>query len=128
MLPGDGNEDVNHRDIVIYLKDGMVRHINELHSMYDPLHYVLIFPYGDKGWHPGIRESDVVFTTAEDNENNDDQEQNDFEQQNRGFITPMKYYSYRLHYRHNSYLHLSCRLFQQYIVDEYAKIEHLRLL
>src|SRR2546421_10239658 len=43
-------------------------------------------------------------------------------------ITSMEYYSYRLQCRDNySILHLSGRLFQQYIVDSYAKIEQLRL-
>jgi len=43
-------------------------------------------------------------------------------------VTPMEYYSYRLQLRDNySILHLAGRLFQQYIVDNYAKIEQSRL-
>lgn len=65
--------------------------------MYNPLHYVLLYLYGDEGWHSGIRENNAVFTTAENNENDDEQEQKEFGQRKRKFVTPMKYYSYRLH-------------------------------
>ena len=41
----------------------------------------------------------------------------------------MEYYSYRLQFRDNNYsiLHRSGRIFQQYVVDMYAKIEQSRL-
>ena len=44
-------------------------------------------------------------------------------------ITPKEFYSYRLMVRKNQgqWLHNSTRLFQQYIVDNYAKIEEHRL-
>ena len=49
-------EDVSSRDIVVY--KSAVHHPNEQslmkvnvnHSMYDPLMYVLMFPYRDKGF------------------------------------------------------------------------------
>jgi hypothetical protein len=43
IMPGDGN-DVSSRDIVINSRDGFIRRLNKLHPLYDPLHYVLLFP------------------------------------------------------------------------------------
>ena len=65
--------------------------------MYDPLLHVLMFPYGDKGWE---------------------------------LKTCLQYYSYRLMVRSaNTFniIHRMGRLFQQYIVDMYSKIEAARL-
>ena len=43
------------RDIVFKLRgQGFVR-INELHASYDPLHFPLLFPYGQEGWHTELR-------------------------------------------------------------------------
>ena len=69
--------------------------------MYDPLMYVLIFPFWDKGW------------------------EKDYQSQRKQY-TPMQYYRYRLMVRGDASfntLHRMGRLFQQHIVDMYAKIE-----
>ena len=43
------------RDIVFRLRgQGFVK-INELHASYDPLHFPLLFPFGQEGWHPDLR-------------------------------------------------------------------------
>ena len=67
--------------------------------MYDPLLYVLMFPYGDKGWELNSP------------------------------CTCLQYYCYRLMVRsQNTFniVHRMGRLFQQYIVDMYSKIEAAR--
>ena len=52
----EGQQTVTHRDIVVYKSaahhpDGKyLMRIDETHPMYDPLMYVLMFPFGDKGW------------------------------------------------------------------------------
>lgn len=78
--------------------------ISEEHALYDPLHYVLYYPYGGKGWYKGMG------------------------------ITIQKYYSYRLMVRDHSnepiradILHYGGPLFQQYIVDEAVKLQDSRL-
>ena len=43
------------------------------------------------------------------------------------FVSAMQYYSYQLCDRPNNYLHYFGRLFHQYIVDQFAKIELGRL-
>jgi ATP-dependent DNA helicase PIF1 len=43
------------------------------------------------------------------------------------FVSAMQYYSYMLYDKADSYIHLFQRLFHQYIVDQYSKIEGARL-
>ena len=55
IIPGDGSEErSDHRDIVLRLKGGGLRRISHLHPSYSSLHYVLLFPHGEDGWHPEI--------------------------------------------------------------------------
>ena len=73
--------------------------------MYDPLMYVLMFPYGDKGWEQDYKSGNKKYTARE-------------------------YYKYRLTtYGGNTFntIHQMGRLFQQYVVDIYVKIEDGRL-
>ena len=97
---GDGY-DVNpsNRDILLRLRDGGLQKITELHPSYDPLHYVLLFLKGDDGWYIDISLIGAI---------------------KREKVTAMQFYSYRLQIRDS-------RLYQQYIVDQYAKIKQLRL-
>ena len=106
ILPNDGyGEEVASRDIVLYTRKGGLQHITETHRAYDTLHYVLLFPLGEDGWHLKIPHS-----------------------KGRGNFTAMEYYAYRLMVRSRlSPLHLSGRIFHLYAVDVYAKIEQQRL-
>ena len=57
ILPGDGQEEdgaPTRRDIVVQLRGGGVRRICQLHPAYQALHFVLLFPHGELGWHPDI--------------------------------------------------------------------------
>ena len=59
IIPGIGEEDVDHnRDIVLHYKHGGLCNISHLHPHYAPLHYVLLFPNGNQGWHRYI---DIVW-------------------------------------------------------------------
>ena len=106
LLPGSGYSGVvANRDIVLYTFGGGIKRVTETHCAYDSLHYVLLFPLGNDGWHIGIPHS-----------------------RGRGNVTALEFYCYRLMIRSGSnHLHLSGRLFHQYIVDMYAKIEQHRL-
>ena len=64
IIPGDGSEEhSNHHDIVLRLRGGGLQRISNLHPSYSTLHYVLLFPHGEDGWHlnipvqvePGVR-------------------------------------------------------------------------
>lgn len=123
-----------HRDIVITERGGGLIYINEQHPSYDPLHYVLMFPFGEQGWtRPSDnRASQVTLDSrfacpslwferkstsfAIDQPDNDDE-----------YYPPMKFYAYMLQVRDESYIRFFARLLHQYIVDMYAKIELHRL-
>jgi hypothetical protein len=54
ILPEDGDQATNARDIILFRIGGGIRRINDLHPLYPSLHYILLFPTGQLGWHPEI--------------------------------------------------------------------------
>ncbi|CAG8834095.1 22761_t:CDS:1, partial [Cetraspora pellucida] len=70
-----GAEQLN-RDIVLHTREGGLQRISELHCSYAPLHYVLMFPRGEDGWHPDIPISDTsnIQDEEESDINNEDEE------------------------------------------------------
>ena len=54
VVPGTGEDFSNSRDIILYRKEGPLKRISEVHPFYPSLHYVLLFPHGQMGWHPNI--------------------------------------------------------------------------
>src|SRR3990170_7150158 len=107
IMVGDGHElHPSNRDILLRLRDGGLQKISECHPSYDPLHYILLFPNGDDGWHLDISLAETA---------------------KRERVTTMQFYSYRLQIRNEDWLQKAGRLYQQYIVDQYAKIEQNRL-
>ena len=97
------NEPTENKDIVIRLKDGHLKRISELHPGYDPMQYPLLFPYGTDGYH--------IYMKA----------------RNGRKITQQQYYSFHMMVRDGNYLLQGARLFQQYLVDAYCKIDTERL-
>ena len=78
--------------------------IKVTHPMYDPLMYVM-FPFGDKGWEQDYKLADKKCTARQ-------------------------YYKYRLMIHGGdtfNTIHQMGRIFQQYVVDIYVKIEDARL-
>jgi hypothetical protein len=118
ILPGDEDFQGDYRDIIIHLRpqyyhnprDGQqhlqLQRINEGHAAYTPLHYVLLFPYGESGWYHGFSVSG-----------------------NPRRITLLQHTAYRLHPRPNEFSTIlrACRLFQTYLVDMFACIDQERL-
>lgn len=111
IVGGEGSSDndvTSNRDIVVQLKnDGTLSKINEKHQYYDALHYVLIHPEGSSSWNIQSRSLTEPFNK----------------------VSTMAYYSSRLMVRPTTghLLHLYGKLFHQYIVDMYAKMEQGRL-
>ncbi|GFS32967.1 hypothetical protein Acr_00g0025630 [Actinidia rufa] len=61
ILPGDGTEVNGMRDIVLHLRgNNDLMRISECHPAYLPLHYVLLFPRGELGWEPQLKQWDVL--------------------------------------------------------------------
>ncbi len=60
LMVGDGSEVVDRRDVIIAQQIGPFQRISELHVGYMALHYPLLFPYGEDGWHLNIPLNGVV--------------------------------------------------------------------
>ena len=102
LLPGDGSNASDNRDIVLRKREGGLRRISQLDRMYDPLHYVLLFPHGCFGWSKATHQPDG--------------------------ITQLDFYSFHLQERNeHSRIVYGGRLMQEYVVDAYAKVEESRL-
>ena len=102
------------RNMVSFSKvNGTIKNISVLDSSLDPLAYPLLFPNGDTGWHINI--SHNVPTTSNS-------------RAPRNKLTMLQYAAYRLAIREDfSMLHHSQKLFLQWIVDMYVRIEGTRL-
>merc|ERR1712023_413729 len=48
---------VPKRSVKVRKRDGGVWDIDETNRAFDPLHFVLLFPHGDDGWHPHIEKA-----------------------------------------------------------------------
>src|SRR6266498_2337750 len=166
------------RDIIIKTHEEQLQHISELYGAYDPLQYLLLFPYGEYGWHDNILRINISEPEPEpdsesedlmeiedefrhtgatqdmenlliepkkskgkhkaieiesDDNDDDDSESLEFQQtiKKRKCVTIREFVVYQIQIRNSnktkSILHLSERLFQQYLVDQYAKWESNRL-
>ena len=145
-----GEEQPSSRDVVVHLRSGGVRRLSELNPTVHPLHYPLLFPYGDHGWEIGIPlarrpaatashvELEVnssstapVTNSAEDNAESDFTEQREVadDAENASTVTMMRFTAYRMMVRNAAFsaLHMSQRLFQEWLVDSFANMEGQRL-
>jgi hypothetical protein len=113
IIPGDGSEEQsNHRDIVIRLNSGGLCRISQLHPSYASLHYVMLFPHGEDGWHIDI----PTHQTADG-------------RRRAPNVTQRCYYSYRLHPQPGEQppLFWGGNLLQEYVVDAWTSIEQNNL-
>jgi hypothetical protein len=113
IIPGDGSEErSDHRDIILRLRGGGLRRISQLHPSYSSLHYVLLFPHGEDGWHPAIPTHIIPGR-----------------RQRSPKVTQCCYYAYRLHARPGDQplLLWGGNLFQQFVVDAWASVEQSNL-
>jgi hypothetical protein len=60
LMVGDGFEVIDRPDVVLAQQPNPFQRISELHVGYMALHYPLLFPYGEDGWHPNILLNGVV--------------------------------------------------------------------
>lgn len=132
ILPGatDSEEASAPRDVLVVTKNGGLQRINELNACYDPLHYVLLFPCGETGWHPNLQ-LQVANANADmgdaDREEDDDDEEREGGRHANTRLTARMFYAYMLQKRPGQYLIHAGRLLHEYIVDNYAKMETQRL-
>ena len=121
IIPDEFDQD-SRRDIILALRDPVdadgrrrpqLTRIDVTHAAYMPLHYVLLFPNGDYGWHYAL--------TLRDHQNRRKESSTRLQQR--------QFYRYRLHVRKDEFsvLFYACRLFQQYVVDAFAACETTKL-
>ncbi|XP_057723508.1 uncharacterized protein LOC130939418 [Arachis stenosperma] len=102
IIIGDDVETmIRRRDIKVQTHAGSLRRIQEFVGYYDPLQYPLLFPFGTHGWDINTRS------------------------QSGGKVSCRTYNSYMLQIRPNDHSTVlqAGRLLQQYVVDNYVKIE-----
>jgi hypothetical protein len=125
LMVGDGSEAIDRRDVVLVQQAGPFQRIFELHVGYMALHYPLLFPYGEDGWHLNIQFNGVIVDVDLDEDHVEESEL----QRKHYNVTMAEFYGYRLQHRDIDGIALlrGGRLRQQYIVDAYAAIEQNRL-
>ncbi|XP_036347381.1 uncharacterized protein LOC118756745, partial [Rhagoletis pomonella] len=108
------DQDCDRRDIVICTHDDRLQRISETHRAYDSLQYPLMFCRGEDGYNFGVYNVDP--RTGAPNFNKK--------------TSAMQFYSFLIQLRENEhiFLHRFRGLFNQFLVDVYAKIETERLV
>ncbi|PWZ36843.1 hypothetical protein Zm00014a_003793 [Zea mays] len=100
-------------DVLVHAREGGLKHVSCLHPSYMALQYPLLFPYGDRGYHLGIKYTDVGQGDATC----------------RKYVMMLEFVRHRSHYRLNEPNPFTCygRLSNQLAVDAYSTIEASRL-
>jgi hypothetical protein len=107
FMPGGEHEGVDEgRSLIVACRDdGGLRRISDCNAAFDPLFFVLLHPRGELGWHPGLKRA------------------------GGGNLTNRQWAAYFMHDRDNTNCNIvhAERLYQVWIIDQYAKIETQRL-
>lgn len=103
-------EPPGYRHVVVNFKHGGPKLLSVLSPHCDPMIYPLLFPYGESGWDPSLIHNGPR------------------KQKERNKLTMRQYACHRLAVREDfSHVHQAKKLFQQYLVDTYVRIESDRL-
>ena len=109
--------------VVVHTRGGGIHRIPFTHRLYEPLHYVLLFPYGEEGWHKDLQLVPPLRPPARR------QRAAAASSQPRERLTRLQYGAYRLMVRRgelNPILY-SRRLGQEWIAGTYGAYESSRL-
>ncbi|KAG5551379.1 hypothetical protein RHGRI_009707 [Rhododendron griersonianum] len=140
----EDDSELRERNILVEKHDGHSVTIKYYYGCYDPLQYPLLFPYGEPGWHRGIKRNSPnkrvtqsanrvvggsnTCTTVEQLLSAESLHyENTSERQST--VSAREFYAYLFQVRPkiDSIILESGRLLQQYSVDMYVKIETSRL-
>ncbi|KAL6893835.1 hypothetical protein ACP4OV_007933 [Aristida adscensionis] len=120
-------------NIVLHGRDRQIYGIRSYHGCYDSLSYPLFFPRGELGWHSDIPKVGVdirkVLAAREKKRSTGNISTEDPDSPGNKCVSVRDYYCYKFQMRpgiFNPILH-GKRLFQQFAVDTYIKIESSRL-
>jgi hypothetical protein len=108
---GNDGEPPPNIDFQVFVKNqNKLEKLSTISCYIDPLVYPLLFPYGELGWDPSMKHSMEACTSTRTN------------------LTMLQYACYRLSVRTAfSAIHHSGKLFQQYVVDLYVRVDGTRL-
>ncbi|XP_071677145.1 uncharacterized protein [Lolium perenne] len=141
-VEGSDPQNCFDRSVVVHGKGDRPLYIRAYYGCYDPLSYPLFFPRGETEDDDVIREEQFVnFAPPEDHAtdlppdddgDNLDEDFGDNEEnatQSRKFVSAREYYCFKLQVRKKLFniILFGGRLFQQWAVDMYIKIETMRL-
>ena len=96
IIPGDGMDADNSRDIILHRVSGALQRIYETHPAYTPLTYVLLFPYGECGWHHGIPFQDAQAANEGEGRDEDDDHEPGVRAVVQRKVTHTRFHAYRL--------------------------------
>ena len=120
------------QDFVLHFRGDGLRRLRMTHRCFDPLYYVLLFPYGDDGWHSAMQ---LVppYTDHEAAMQNGRVDASWYSARSGRRITPMAFYGHRLFWRRgrrhrgSRRMLMGGRLLQEYCCTAWARTEIDRL-
>ncbi|CAN0904886.1 ATP-dependent DNA helicase PIF1 [Linum grandiflorum] len=113
LITGDFTPDQDDRDIIVHNKETGLKRITSLNPLFDSLHFSLLFPHGNDGFHNRIRYNPSYRDPTK----------------KRKYVTQREYYCYRLQYRaaEGKTLIRSGKALQHFCIDAFTTIEQNRL-
>ncbi|XP_062197784.1 uncharacterized protein LOC133900579 isoform X3 [Phragmites australis] len=130
----EGSERRRHfeNSVILQGKNKQIYGIRSYHGCYDALSYPLFFPRGELGWHPDIPKVGVsinAVTAARAARMARGNNHEDPDSNGRLCVSVRDYYCYKFQIRPGIFnpILFGKRLFQQFAVDTYIKIESSRL-
>ncbi|CAN0903855.1 hypothetical protein LINGRAHAP2_LOCUS22760 [Linum grandiflorum] len=113
LIPGDFTPTHDDRDIIVNNRATCLCRITSLNSLFDSLHFPLLFPYGNDGYHNRIRYNPAYRDSTK----------------KRKYVTQREYYCFRLQYMQNEGKTLirSGKALQHFCIDAFTTIEQNRL-
>ncbi|KAF7835735.1 uncharacterized protein G2W53_010594 [Senna tora] len=112
LIVGDIDMETDKRDIIVENKFGLLQRIHELHPLYLPMQYPLLFPYGEDGYREETLYRDGSI----------------FADRKQRTLTLRQYLAYKLQDRHGDFSMIlkAGKLTQQFIVDGFTMVEAQR--
>ncbi|XP_059669340.1 uncharacterized protein LOC132314497 [Cornus florida] len=132
-IEGTNSNTRSERDIIVTAHSGRRHRVRHYFGCYDPLQYLLLFPFGEIGWHRNIKTRHqpyiVQHVTCEEDIFEHDIATRVEQARRTKKVSCRQYYCYKLQIREKerSILLYAGRLLQQYVVDMYIKLESTRL-
>ncbi|XP_074342032.1 uncharacterized protein LOC141679429 [Apium graveolens] len=125
FIISDDTDTGGFRDTIVNSKQEGLKMIYETDPHFMQLQYPLLFPWGTEGYHKRIP---LISNKYSEIENLDDEDL-DPDSTQRRHVSLREYYCYKImiHTSEGLTPHLAGRLWQQYVVDQFAAIEQYRL-